>query len=81
MTATTPQVHETPYSTLRELFAHANSFEWDEHPYGIDSKVKNPNRLLTPSCFWAMTSAQFFPHVAYWFATDDDANEAMMEDV
>jgi len=28
-----------------------------------------------------MTSAQYFPHAAHFFATDVEANEAMVEDV
>ena len=72
---------EKSYSKLREVFAHANSFEWDETVYPTDGQCKNPNKFLTPSCFWAMTCSQFFPHSAYYFATDDEANDALMEDV
>ena len=28
-----------------------------------------------------MTSAQFFPFAAHWLASDDEANESMMQDV
>ena len=76
------------YAQLREILCNANSFEWDStiHPTSsaLDPSkptVKNPNKFLTPSCFWSMTNAQYFPYASFYLATDDEANESMMDDI
>ena len=48
---------EIKYAQLRETLIKANSFEWDANAYPARAAARNPNRFLTPSCFWAMTNA------------------------
>ena len=72
---------EIKYAQLRETFIRANSFEWDANSYPARAAARNPNRFLTPSCFWAMTNAQYFPYAAYFLAQDPEANESLLEDV
>lgn len=70
------------YGELREILSHACSFEWDTTVFSTRrGGPKDPNKLLTPACFWAMTNSQYFPYAAYYLATDDEANEALLSDV
>ena len=69
------------YGELREILAHANSFEWDATSDPSRTRPKNPDKFLTPACFWAMTNSQYFPFAAFLLATDEDANEAMLADI
>ena len=43
--------------------------------------MKNPNKFLTPACFWSMTNSQYFPYGAYLLATDEEANETMITEI
>lgn len=69
------------YAELRDILGRANSFEWDANSYAARGTARNPNKFLTPSCFWAMNNSQYFPYAAYLLATDEDANQAMLQDI
>jgi hypothetical protein len=56
------------YARLREIMSKAFSFEWSR---GSNKQNKDPQSLLTPACFWALTNSQYEPFPKYLISNNE----------
>ena len=81
--------HTLKYSELYEIFKNAlDTHHWEYIPMWLANTdgshcddVKDPWQLFSPTVFWAMIGAQYFPFRSFELARDqsDDSLRFMME--
>jgi len=72
------------YAEFRDIILRTNEFDWDlAYPRNLShaSEERNPNKFLTPLCFWAFIGASYFTAFSSQLGVEEEAWEDLRGEI